>query len=237
MDISQAVLEALQSSLRTGSGLAFAAAFGAGVLTSFTPCVYPLIPVTAGYVGSRSAGSRRRGFFLSAAYVAGMALTYAALGTAAALLGRVFGEAGASPWGYLLVGNVCLLLALSLFDVVRLPLPQPAGRTAPRAGGSAAGAFAVGMASGLVVGPCTAPVLGALLLFVGSRQNVLFGAALLFAFALGMGTLLLAVGTFSGILAGLPRPGAWLERIRKIFGVLLILAAEYLFVKAGILFV
>lgn len=229
-------LGAFDGYLRAGSALAYAAAFGAGVLASFTPCVYPLVPVTAGYIGSRAAGSRRKGFALSAAYVFGMALTYAALGTAASVLGRVFGEAASSPWAYLLVGNVCLLLALSMFDIVRLPLPSFAGGPVPR-GGGLPGAFAVGMASGLVVGPCTAPVLGSLLLFVGSRRNVLFGTTLLFAFALGMGTLLLAVGTFSGFLAGLPRPGAWLERVRKLFGALLLAAAEYLFVKAGILFV
>ena len=98
-------------------------------------------------------------------------------------------------------------------------------------------AFAFGMASGLVVGPCTAPVLGALLLYVGARHNLLFGTSLLFTFALGMGTLLLAVGALSGYLAGLPRPGAWLGRVKLLFGGMLLVAAEYLFVKAGILFV
>ena len=138
--------------------MAYAAAYGAGILTSFTPCVYPLIPVTAGYIGCRSDGSRSRGLALSAAYVAGMALVYAALGAAAALLGRVFGETAANPWAYLLVGNVCLILALSMFDVIALPLPSRGDGTV-RARGGFAGAFAFGMASGLVVGPCTAPVL------------------------------------------------------------------------------
>lgn len=233
MDISRTLLDILRSSLGSGSAAAYPAAFGAGILTSFTPCVYPLIPLTAGFIGSLSAGSRGRVFALSGSYVLGMALMYAALGTASALLGRVFGETASGPWGYLVMGNVCLLLALSMFDVVSLPMPAYSGKAGARLGGMA-GAFAFGMASGLVIGPCTAPVLGALLLYVGASGNVVFGSTLLFTFALGMGTVLLAVGAFSGFLAGLPRPGVWMERVKKIFGLLLLVAAEYLFVQAGI---
>ena len=87
------------------------------------------------------------------------------------------------------------------------------------------------------MGPCTAPVLGALLLYVGTRQNVPFGASLLFVFALGMGTLLLLAGTFAGFLAGLPRSGRWMEAVRKGFGVFLILVGEYFLVEAGKLLV
>ena len=236
MNLAHSLLETLDASLRAGSGLAHAAAYGAGVLTSLTPCVYPLIPVTAGYIGGRSAGSRRRGVLLAAAYVAGVAAVYSALGTAAALSGRVFGEMASSPWAHLVVGNICLVLALSMLDVVALRLPARAGGTKPGRGGIA-GAFAFGMASGLVVGPCTAPALGALLLYVGSGHGVLFGGSVLFAFAMGMGTLLLLVGAFSGLLAAMPRPGAWLLRVRMFFGIVLLAASEYLFVKAGILFV
>lgn len=93
------------------------------------------------------------------------------------------------------------------------------------------------MASGLVVGPCTAPVLGALLLYVGSSGNVALGMSLLFVFALGMGALLVLLGTFTGMLAGLPKSGRWLVLVKKGFGALMILAGEYFLVEAGKLLV
>jgi thiol:disulfide interchange protein DsbD len=164
-----------------------------------------------------------------------MALTYAALGMAAGLSGSVFGEATAHPLPYLVLGNVCILLSLSLFDVFHLPAPA----ILPRAGapGSAprgmGGAFVVGLLSGLVVGPCTAPVLGGLLLYVGASGHPVFGATLLFTFALGMGVPVVALGTFTGLLANLPKAGRWTVKVQRAFGVLLLLAGEYLLLEAG----
>ena len=122
------LFSAFQSHLQAGSPLAYAVAFLGGIFVSFTPCVYPILPVTVGYIGSRGGGSRRRAFLLSAAYAVGMALTYAALGMAAGLSGSVFGEATSHPVSYLLLGNVCILLALSMFDVFRLPTPAVLAR-------------------------------------------------------------------------------------------------------------
>ncbi|MBI5418863.1 MAG: sulfite exporter TauE/SafE family protein [Deltaproteobacteria bacterium] len=228
------LLNSLGGYLQSGSAVAYFAVFLGGILTSFTPCVYPVIPVTVGFIGSRSQGSRARGFFLSLSYVLGMAVMYAALGSVAALTGKIFGEVGSSPASYFIAGNVCLLLGLSLFDLVRLPLPsfQTGGGPVRKPPGFL-GAFAVGMISGLIVGPCTAPVLGALLLYVGSRQNVLFGTSLLFVFALGLGFLILLIGTFTGLVAGLAKTGKWADRVKKGFGFLLLLVAEYLFIEAG----
>jgi thiol:disulfide interchange protein DsbD len=161
-----------------------------------------------------------------------MAVVYAALGAAAALSGTVFGAAAASPAANIVVGAICVLMGLSLFDLFRLPVPSfPAGGGARR--GGSAGAFVFGAASGLVVGPCTAPVLGSLLVYVGSRQNVFFGTSLLFAFALGMGLLPVLAGTFAGFLAALPRSGPWLSRIKKGFGVILIAAGGYFLLAAA----
>lgn len=234
----QELASSFQGYLQAGSALAYLAVFAGGVLISFTPCIYPVLPITVGYIGSRSGGSRGRGFFLSVSYVLGMSATYAALGSVAALSGSVFGQAAASPLVHILVGNVCILMALSLFDLFHLPaIPFLPGNGWRKDRGGIAGAFAVGAVSGLVVGPCTAPVLGALLLYVGTRQNVPFGASLLFVFALGMGMLLLLAGTFTGFLAGLPRSGRWLEAVKKGFGVLLVLVGEYYLVEAGKLLV
>ena len=230
----QSLLSSFETYLSSGSVLSYGAAFAGGVLVSFTPCVYPVLPITVGYIGGKSQGSKGRGLFLSVSYVLGMAVTYAALGTVAALTGQVFGQAAASPAANIIVGNVCILMALSLFDVFHVPVPS--FLSAVPAGGKRrgmVGAFGVGMASGLVVGPCTAPVLGALLVYVGARQNVLFGTSLLFVFALGMGFLLVLVGTFSGLLANLPKSGSWTEAVRKGFGILMILAGEYFLLEAG----
>ena len=225
-------LDLFREYLQAGSPLAYAIAFLGGLLVSFTPCTYPVLPVTVGYIGSRALGSRRRAFLLSGAYAVGMASTYAAIGMAAALTGRVFGEVTAHPVSYLVLGNVCILLALSLFDVFHFPTPaflsSPAG-----ANGGAGGAFVVGMVSGVVVGPCTAPVIGGLLLYVGSSGHPVFGATLLFTFALGMTLPVVVLGTFTGLLARLPRSGAWLASVKNGFGILLLLAGEYLLVEAG----
>ena len=229
------LFSAFQSHLQAGSPLAYAVAFLGGIFVSFTPCVYPVLPVTVGYIGSRGGGSRRRAFLLSAAFAVGMALTYAALGMAAGLSGSVFGEATSHPLAYLLLGNVCILLALSMFDVFRLPTPAilaRAGGTGSAPGGMG-GAFVVGMLSGLVIGPCTAPVLGGLLLYVGASGHPVFGATLLFTFALGMGLPVVALGTFAGLLTNLPKAGAWTVKVQRAFGILLLLAGEYLLLEAG----
>jgi len=231
----QSFLSSFHAYLQAGSPLAYLVAFLGGILVSFTPCTYPILPVTVGYLGSRGGGSRRRTFLLSGAYAVGMALTYAALGMAAGLTGKVFGEVTAHPLSYLAMANVCLVLSLSMFDVVRIPLPSFLSR-AGSAGGTAdgiAGALLVGVFSGVIVGPCTAPVLGGLLLYVGASGNPLFGASLLFTFAMGMGLPVVALGAFAGLLAALPKSGAWMARVQRAFGLLLLLAAEYLLLEAG----
>ncbi len=230
------LLKLFDGYLGAGSPLAYAAAFAAGALISFTPCVYPLLPVTVGCVGGLSGGSRARGLILSLSYALGMAAVYAALGAAAALSGTVFGAAAASRVANVVVGAICVLMGLSLFDLFRLPVPSFSSRAGAGEGRSGvAGAFAFGAASGLVVGPCTAPVLGSLLVYVGSRRNVVFGTSLLFTFALGMGLLPVLGGTFAGFLSALPRSGPWLGRIRKGFGAVLVAAgAFFLLAAAGV---
>ncbi len=220
--------------IRANPLLAFPAVFLAGVLVSFTPCVYPVIPLTLGYIGAKSAGSRWKGFTLSLVYVLGLALTYAALGAFAALSGKLFGQVGSSPWSYFAIANLCLFLGLSMLDVIRIPQISLAGGmpgTAPK--GGYLGAFVVGLFSGLICGPCTAPVLATVLVYVGSKQNVLYGFSLLFAFGYGVGFLMILLGTFTGLLSSIPRSGVWLERIKKAFGWGLIIAAEYFLIKMG----
>ncbi len=223
----------LQQIIQTNPALAFVAVFAAGVLVSFTPCVYPVIPLTLGFIGARSAGSRSKGFFLSLVYVLGMAVMYAALGAFAALSGKLFGQIASNPITYFVVANVCLLLGLAMLGVFNIPqLNFTPGSAAPKKGGYFS-AFVVGLFAGLIVGPCTGPVLAGLLVYVGSRQNLLYGTSLLFVFGYGVGFLFILLGTFTGLLASMPKSGAWLERIKQAFGWILIVAAEYLLIQMG----
>ncbi len=228
------LINGLQNYLQTSLTMAFTAALLGGVLASLTPCVYPMIPITAGYIGSTNiGGSRGRAFLLAVIYVAGIAVTYAAMGVFAALTGRLFGEFNSSPWSFLLVGNIILLLGLSMLDVFTLPMFVPKDRGKK---GGLLPTFGLGLASGLVAGPCTAPVLGVLLAYVASTGNAFLGASLLFVFAFGMGILLIVVGTFSGLMAAMPRSGNWMVHIKKGIGWLMIILAEYFLIQAGKLF-
>ena len=226
----QTLFENIGQIIQTNPPLAVALIFLAGVGVSFTPCVYPVIPLTLGYIGARSAGNRWKGFALSLIYVLGMALTYAVLGAFAALTGRLFGQIGSSPWAYSIVALICLLLGLSMLGVFEFP-QLSLGRAPSSSKKGYFGAFWVGVVSGLIVGPCTAPVLAAVLVYVASSQNVAYGFTLLFAFGYGVGFLMILLGTFTGLLSSLPKSGPWLEVVKKAFGVLLILAAGYLFWK------
>jgi thiol:disulfide interchange protein DsbD len=211
--------------------LAMGAAFAGGVLVSLSPCVYPMIPLVSAYVGSRVTGekTRRKSFLLSLGYVAGMAGVYSLLGMVAALTGGFFGQISTSPWALLAVAGILLLFALNTLEILPFPAwlsfrPLETGR------GGLSGAFLLGAASGLVASPCTSPVLFSLLTFVATTQSMVYGGSLLFAFSLGMGVLLVVVGTFSGMAVNLPKPGRWMVGVKKILGLLMVgLAAYYLF--------
>ena len=218
---SYALGRMLEGQLHVRSLFSIFVVFAGGVLTSFTPCVYPMIPVTVTYIGGASGGSRRRAVGLSLVYVCGLAIVYASLGIAAALLGRVFGQFTRSPWVFGCVGLLIVVLGLLMLDV--LPFQVPAllsgvqGKGARR--GGYLGAGMMGMAAGFVAAPCTAPVLGLLLTYVATTRDVFWGGTLLLAFAFGLGLLLMLLGIFSGYLAGLPSAGRWMDGVKKAFGV------------------
>lgn len=236
----------LQSYLAGNSLMAFPAAFIAGLLISFTPCVYPIIPIQLGFIGGRTAAAQSetgellaskfnfRGFQLSVLFVVGMSIVYAALGAFASLTGTLFGSWASSPWTYIIVANVMLLLALSMLDVFTLQTPQFLSKWNPEKKGKGyLSALLIGASSGLVVGPCTAPALGATLAYVGTQGSVVFGTLVLFVFAFGMGTLIIVLGTFSGAMALLPRSGGWMSKVKIIFGIIMIIIAQYLLIQAG----
>ncbi len=210
----------------------FLGAFGAGILVSFSPCVYPLLPITIGYIGVSSQKDRFHAFLLSLIYVLGIAITYSILGVVASLTGKLFGQISSSPISFFIIGNICIIFGLSMLGVFEMHLPEfLLNKVKIRK--SKFSILLLGMTSGLIIGPCTAPVLGAILVYVATKQNLFYGVFLLFSFAYGMGALLILTGTFSGILMNLPKSGKWMYTIEKIGGAMLILAGEYFLINMG----
>ena len=233
-------INGLSGYLQNSLSLSFLAVYLAGVLVSFTPCIYPVVPIILATIGARGAGSKTRGFILSLLYVSGMAVTYTILGAVAALSGKLFGQIQTNPWTYFFIGNVCILMGLSMLGVFSFSIRTPdfiAGNPGGRQSKGIISSFLVGAASGLVMGPCTAPALAVVLGYAATKQNVSLAAGLMFVFALGMGTLLILVGTFAGLLKGIPKSGAWMVRISKVFGWILLATGEYFLVNAGMLWI
>lgn len=226
----------LSESLSASPGLALATLFGAGVLTSLTPCVYPMIPITVSVISgtAKADQSKWRTLSLTLTYVVGMALLYAMLGLLAGLTGSLFGSVSASPWALLAIGNLLLLFALVMFDVLPVPVPRRlldwAGR---QEGGSYGAVFLLGASSGVVAAPCGAPAFAVVLTWVAATQAGLMGFVYLFVFSLGMTALLVVVGLFSGSLAALPKSGRWMLWMKRVSAVIMLGVAQYYFVKAG----
>lgn len=228
--------EALSESLSASPALALLTLFGAGVLTSLTPCVYPMIPITVSVISgtAKAEQSKWRTLSLTLTYVVGMALLYATLGLVAGLTGTLFGSVSANPWALLAIGNLLLLFALVMFDVLPVPIPRRLMEWAGRQeGGSYGAVFLLGASSGVVAAPCGAPAFAVVLTWVAATQAGLMGFVYLFVFSLGMTALLVVVGLFSGSLAALPKSGRWMVWMKRAAAVIMLGVAQYYFVKAG----
>ncbi len=220
-----------------GNILDYFIVFGWGVLVSFTPCIYPVVPLTVSFIGGiNTKGSKLFGFVLSLLYVFGIAISYSALGVFAALSGKMFGEIQMNPIT-LMIASVCFFFfSLVMFNVISIPtfgasLKQKVKIT------NVWSVILFGMVSGLVVGSCLSPVLGGLLVYIAEKQKIFYGVSLLFVFSYGMGTSLILVGTFSGMLAKIPKSGFWLVIIQRICGSVLLAASLYYAYKATSLFI
>lgn len=205
-----------------GSFISMLAAFvGFGLLLAFTPCVFPMIPILSGMLAqSGEKLTARRGFMLSAAYVMAMALAYASLGVVVAWSGQNLQAALQTPLALGVMRAIFVVLALSMFGLFDLQLPQAwqsriVGAGSRRAG-SLGGAAIMGFGSALIVGPCVTPPLAAALVYVAQTGNAWRGASALFALGIGMGLPLMAFGTFGASI--LPRSGPWLARVKHVFG-------------------
>ena len=213
-------------------GLIVALFFAGGLLLAFTPCVFPMVPILSGIIAGQSDASARRGFILSCAYVLGVAVPY----TIAGLLVAVFG-AGLNlqfllqqPAAILTSVVIFVLLALSMFGLYELQLPERLrnrlNNAGPNGRGGLGGAVLMGVISALVVSPCVTPILAGALLYVAGTGDAVTGAASLFALALGMGVPLIIFGTGGGHF--LPRAGQWMEDIKRFFGVVMLGVAIWL---------
>ena len=213
-------------------GLIVALFFAGGLLLAFTPCVFPMVPILSGIIAGQSDSSARRGFILSCAYVLGVAVPY----TLAGLLVAVFG-AGLNlqfllqqPAAILTSVVIFVLLALSMFGLYELQLPERLrnrlNNAGPNGRGGLGGAVLMGVISALVVSPCVTPILAGALLYVAGTGDAVTGAASLFALALGMGVPLIIFGTGGGHF--LPRAGQWMEDIKRFFGVVMLGVAIWL---------
>lgn len=220
-----ALLAAVEPDFATGGIGAYATAFLSGVLVDLTPCVFPLIPITVAVFGAKGV-SRPRALFLATAYVLGMATLYTTLGVVVALTGSAFGAWLANPWVVVPIAALLMALAASMFGAFDLQLPTSMQNKLNSVGGAGpTGAFLMGLVSGFISAPCTGPVLVSLLTMIAKASaeggGVFYGGSLLFVYALGMGTLFFAVA----LGASLFRPGAWMEYVKSVFGVLLIVMA------------
>lgn len=198
--------------------------FIAGFLTSLTPCIFPMIPITLSVLGRQAhARTKFQNALVSVVYVLGIALTYSLLGVFAASTGALFGSMMSSPWVLGFVCVVFLAMALSMFGLYDLQPPQWLQNRLGRAHADGyGGAFLMGVIAGLVASPCVGPVLVGVLTWIAQTKNLALGFGALFVFALGLGQLFLILGIFSGATKLLPKSGAWMDGVKHFFGLLML---------------
>lgn len=200
-----------------------------GLLVSLTPCVYPMIPITLSIIGSRNENvSFYKGLGLSATYIAGLSLTYALLGLAAATFGAQIRSFTQGSLFQGLVSIIFFLLALSMFDLILIQVPaglRDRLNNIKKTGSG--GIFVMGMVSGLMASPCVAAPLAGILAFIATTGNQLLGFLMLLLFAWGMSLPLLLIGAFSGSLNAVPKAGEWMNKVKEFYGFLLLAAALY----------
>jgi thiol:disulfide interchange protein DsbD len=215
-----------------GKGLlsAFLLVFAVGFLTSLTPCIYPMIPITLAVLGARARNqSHWKNFSIALVYVLGIATTYSALGVLAASTGGLFGAALSNVW---IVSGIALLfvaMGLSMFGLFEVQAPGflrnrlGSARTTSGYGG----AFGTGLVAGVVASPCIGPVLVSLLAYIAQTQNRALGFFMLFTFAFGMGVPFIVLGLSSSALSRMPKAGAWMDSVKFFFGIVMIGMAFY----------
>jgi thiol:disulfide interchange protein DsbD len=206
--------------------------FGSGLLLAFTPCVLPMVPILSGLiVGQGARATASRSFFLSLTYVLGMAITYTVTGALFAAAGRQVQAVFQQPWIIVLFASLFVAMALSMFGLYTVQMPsfiqtRVSELSNRQQGGSFGGVAIMGVLSALIVTTCVGPVLVAALVVIGQSGDILRGASALFAMGLGMGAPLLVVGSSAG--RWLPRAGAWMDSVKRLFGALMLALAAWM---------
>ncbi|WP_413568690.1 protein-disulfide reductase DsbD family protein [Bdellovibrio sp. HCB117] len=210
------------------TGLLFV--FLAGVFTSFTPCIFPMIPITLAVLGNHAnERSRLQNFITACVYVLGIATTYSVLGLVAASTGGVFGATLGNPYVLAVICVIFLAMALSMYGLYEIQVPAAirnrfgAGQQKKGLGG----AYLTGLFAGIVASPCVGPVLVAILTYVASTQNKVMGFLFLFTYAVGLGLIFIAMGVFTELSRALPRSGPWMNAFKFILGTLMLSAFYY----------
>jgi thiol:disulfide interchange protein DsbD len=198
--------------------------FGFGLLLSLTPCVFPMIPIISSVIMAQGAGlGTKKAFWLSVVYVLSMAVAYTIAGVLAGLFGANLQAAFQTPWIITLFALIFVVLAMSMFDLFELQIPNAIQSKITKVSGSQSGIVGIaimGFLSALIVGPCVAAPLAGALIYIGQTGDAFLGGVALFSLSIGMGVPLIAIGTSAGKF--MPRPGVWMDNVKSIFGVMLI---------------
>ncbi|MCP5048685.1 MAG: protein-disulfide reductase DsbD [bacterium] len=220
----------IKQELKEKSFTLFLLVFFAGFLTSFTPCVYPVIPIVMGYVGTRSQGRKLKGLYLSIFFVLGLAIVYSIFGVIAATTGTMMGVSFQNPLVVIIIAGIFIVMGLSLAGFFEIPVPSSISSRMQSGGGKSEviGALVVGGISGVIAAPCVGPVLIALISWISQTGDVMLGFWLTFTFSMGLGILFLIVGTFSGIVSSMPKGGKWMDYIKYFFALMLLGGGLYL---------
>lgn len=207
--------------------LGYLLVFLGGIITSIGPCNVAMIPLIIGYVGGSKNLSRKRSFSISLFFTVGMAVTFMMMGVVASLVGGLIG--GSSRIWYYVVAFVCLVIGLQMLGILKLSLPSWFGGSREKIQRKGLpGAFLLGLVSGLVSSQCATPVLAAILTYVLSQKTgLIYGAVLLFIYALGRGVPIILAGTFAGVLKSFRSLGRWSDIMEKVSGVIILLVAGY----------
>jgi cytochrome c-type biogenesis protein len=222
--------ETLGQVMQTRPILAYGASYLGGVVATASPCILASIPLVIGFVGGYAGGNKKQAFLYSLTFVVGLALVMSALGAAAALMGTLFGQVGA--YWYFIVAVILMLMGLQLAGVINLNLGGNSQKFLPKQTGLV-GALILGMLFGLVLAPCASPVLAVILTLAAVQGKVAYGSSLLFAYALGQGTLVILAGTFTGVINNFlqyrgARVGTVLQRAA---GGLIFFVGAYIFIQ------
>jgi cytochrome c biogenesis protein CcdA len=225
----EAFLGNAQSYIQTNPWLAFAAVFIGGALTASSPCVLAMIPLVIGFVGGYEGISDwKRSLGFSFVFVAGLAVSFTAMGLIAVMVGRLFGDVGGFwPW---IIAAVCLAVAAHLWDLWTFSVPQGLARYRPKHAG-VIGAFTLGLLFGLVSAPCAAPILVVVLTYIASKGNLAYGLALLWIYAVGHCILIVVAGTSMGVAKNLIQSrglGKANLALKKVAGALIALVGVFI---------